>query len=54
VSDEVFDTIDGVATIYSTIPNEPTDGDLLIPVNDITSGSTTTYKSGLVYKYNES
>jgi hypothetical protein len=53
VSDDVFDTIDGVATIYSTIPNEPTDGDLLIPANDITSGSTT-YKSGLVYKYNES
>lgn len=43
---EVFDAIDGVASIYTTIPTKPVTGDLLIPATD--NGS---YKAGKVYKY---
>lgn len=46
---EVFDKIDGKATIYVTVPLSANTGDLLIPTADI---SGTSYKTGKVYKYN--
>lgn len=57
VPKELFDTIDGIASIYVTIPENPVQGDLLIPASDITVGSgetATTYKAGKAYRYNES
>jgi len=48
VPKEIFDTIDGIASIYVTLPSNPQIGDLLIPTSDI----GTTYKAGKVYKYN--
>ena len=53
VSDEIFDKIDGVASIFTTIPSKPVIGDLLIPTIDI-NVSGTTYKAGKVYKFNGS
>lgn len=53
VSDEIFDKIDGVASIFTTIPSKPVIGDLLIPTIDI-NVSGTTYKAGKVYKFNDS
>ena len=47
VPKELFDKIDGIASIYVTLPSSPVTGDLLIPTSDIGS-----YKSGKVYKYN--
>ena len=49
VPKELFDTIDGIASIYVTVPDNPVTGDLLIPTSD--SGS---YKANKVYKYNGS
>ena len=49
VPKELFDTIDGIASIYVTIPDNPVVGDLLIPASDIG-----TYKAGKVYRYNGS
>ena len=49
VPKELFDTIDGIASIYVTIPENPVVGDLLIPTKDIGI-----YKAGKVYKYNGS
>ena len=49
VPDEVFDTIDGIASIYTSIPSKPNIGDLYIP--DANNGD---YKIGKVYKYNGS
>lgn len=51
VPKDVYDKIDGVASIYVTIPSNPNVGDLLIPNSDI---SGTNYKAGKVYKYNGS
>lgn len=44
---ELFDTIDGIASIYVTLPDNPVVGDLLIPMSDIGQ-----YKAGKVYRYN--
>lgn len=49
VPKEIFDTIDGIASIYVTIPDNPVSGDLLIPTSDIDG---TDYKAGKVYRYN--
>ena len=51
VSDEVFDKIDGVASIFTTIPDNPVVGDLLIPTIDIKDGDVTKYYAKKVYKY---
>lgn len=51
VPQDVYDKIDGVASIYVTLPSNPNVGDLLIPNSDI---SGTNYKEGKVYKYNGS
>ena len=51
VPNDVYDTIDGIASIYVTIPSNPNEGDLLIPNSDIDG---TKYKAGKVYKYNGS
>ena len=48
VSDEVYDLIDGKSSIYTALPLNPEDGDLLIPSSNI----GTQYKAGQVYKYN--
>lgn len=53
VPDEVFDKIDGIASIYVTIPDKPVVGDLLIPANDIVN-DIGNFKAGKVYKYNGS
>ena len=53
IPDEVYDKIDGIASIYVTIPSNPNVGDLLIPTSDITSGGKT-YKSKKVYRYDGS
>ena len=50
VPQEVYDKIDGVASIYSTIPSNPQENDTLIPNSDFTVGNTT-YISGKIYKY---
>lgn len=47
VPQDVFDKMDGIASIYVTIPDEPQVGDLLIP-----ESNTGDYKAGKVYKYN--
>ncbi len=47
VPDDVYDAIDGKSTIYVTIPDNPSVGDLLIPTVDIDI-----YKAGKVYRYN--
>lgn len=49
VPKSLFDTIDGIASIYVTTPDNPVVGDLLIPSSDIGS-----YKTGKVYRYNGS
>ena len=49
VPKSLFDTIDGIASIYVTMPDNPVVGDLLIPATDIEN-----YKAGKVYKYNGS
>ena len=49
VPQELFDTIDGIASIYITIPDNPVVGDLLIPSSDVGG-----YKSGKVYRYDGS
>lgn len=46
VSDVVFDKIDGKSTIYVTEPENPIEGDLLIPIQD-----SEKYKTGKVYRY---
>ena len=51
VSDEVFDKIDGVASIFTTIPDNPVVGDLLIPTEDIKDGNVIKYYAKKVYKY---
>ena len=48
ISDDVFDKIDGIASIYITLPDNPVVGDLLIPISDIPPS----YKAGKVYRYN--
>lgn len=53
VPKSVFDTIDGIASIYTTIPSSPVVNDLLIPTSNITVGSTT-YIANKAYKYNGS
>ena len=53
VSDEVFDTIDGVASIYVEIPSNPQTGDLLIPTQNLTSNNIT-YYAKKAYRYNGS
>lgn len=50
VPKDVYDKIDGVASIYSTIPSNPQENDTLIPNSDFTVGNTT-YISGKIYKY---
>ena len=50
VPQEVFDKIDGVASIYTTIPSNPVIGDLLIPTNNINAEGRL-YATGKVYKY---
>lgn len=50
VPKDLYDTIDGIATIYVTLPSDPTVGDILIPNADIKSGNTT-YYADKVYKY---
>lgn len=50
VPNDVYDTIDGIASIYVTLPSNPNVGDLLIPNSDIESG-TKTYYAKKVYKY---
>lgn len=51
VSDEVFNTIGGKASVYTTIPDDtPQTGDLLIPTSDISSGSIT-YTAKKAYRY---
>lgn len=47
VPDSVFDAIDSVASIYTTIPKNPIVGDLLIPTSDLSGG----YKANKVYKW---
>lgn len=49
VPKELFDTIDGIASIYVTMPSNPVTGDLLIPSSNIGN-----YKTGKVYRYNGS
>lgn len=51
VSDEVFDKIDGVASIFTAIPDNPVVGDLLIPTEDIKDGDVIKYYAKKVYKY---
>lgn len=51
VSQEVFDIIDGVASIYTTVPDAPVEGDLLIPISDIKSGDTVIYAAKKAYRY---
>lgn len=51
VPNAVFDKIDGIASIYVTVPTNPVVGDLLIPATDI---ANTDYKAGKVYRYNGS
>ena len=46
VPKEMFDLIDGIASIYVTMPENPVVGDLLIPTSNIGN-----YKKGKVYKY---
>lgn len=53
VSDVVFDTIDGVASIYIEMPQNPVIGDLLIPLEDIRYDGMS-YKQGKVYRYDGS
>ena len=50
----LFDTIDGIASIYITEPESAVVGDLLIPVTDIKNGDTVKYKAGKVYRYSGS
>ena len=53
VPQAVYDQIDGIASIYVTIPSSPQMGDLLIPTSNISSGGRT-YYAGRIYKYNGS
>ena len=53
VPKDFYDAVDGKSTVYSSIPQNPQDRDLLIPGSDITVGSIT-YKKGKVYRYNSS
>lgn len=50
VPKDLYDTIDGIATIYVTLPSDPNVGDILIPNADIKSDNTT-YYADKVYKY---
>lgn len=50
VPKDLYDTIDGIATIYVTLPSDPNVGDILIPNAAIKSGSIT-YYADKVYKY---
>lgn len=50
VPQSVFDQIDGIASIYVTIPSSPNVGDILMPTNNITSGGRT-YYAGRIYKW---
>lgn len=51
IPQDLYDAIDGVASIYSTLPDKPQDNDVLIPVNDIKDGEKT-YYARKVYRYN--
>ena len=50
VPKDLYDTIDGIASIYATLPSSPNVGDLLIPNADIKVGNIT-YYTNKVYKY---
>lgn len=53
VPKDFYDAVDGKSTVYSSIPQNPQDRDLLIPGTDITVNSIT-YKKGKVYRYKSS
>jgi hypothetical protein len=50
VPKSLFDTIDGKAAIYVSYPSNPSQGDLLIPTNNL-SVNGVSYIKGKVYKY---
>lgn len=50
VPKDLYDTIDGIATIYVTLPSDPNVGGILIPNADIKVGNVT-YYADKVYKY---
>ncbi len=52
VPDAVYDKIDGKSSIYTTMPDNPETGDLLIPTTTFTSGGVT-FTAGHAYKYTE-
>ena len=57
VPDAVFDKIDGIASIYVEIPDNPVKGDLLIPTTTITTSINNVkkvYGQGKVYRYDGS
>lgn len=53
VPETVFNKINGKSTIYTTWPDSPQAGDLLIPTTNITKDSKS-YKAGKVYRYTDS